>query len=391
MADLLRAQASVYQDQITWKFVETGLKRTRIVLAEEPNPGELIKTGDIWQAELVEQTKDAKKRTVAHIRLITRVRQLQPWQQVTELLGHWVEPRILQAMLALLHANRNVLLVGDAGVGKTTLCYRLCETIGWQAPCKVDVGALRHGIELLGENAAVPNPEGTGGSVTVFKKSAFLRYVERAILTHNQGLDAHFMVILDELNRAHQKSVQILQGLMDDTRQVTVTTSEGSVTLVLPPNLHVVGNANIGEGYQVFALDDALKSRFALLQIGQMPIDYEVAKLVADTGLVERTALQIVEVARALREAKQTGNLSFAPSYRECVNAAILIRDGLRLKDGLILGFLPWFGKLEFDAAGQFIEPSEATELGKAYAALTMRGVTGGQATTREVVAAAAK
>lgn len=377
MADPVLVRAHVSHDRLSWSFVDEAMV-AKVELVEEPNPGETIAEGDVWQVQLVNAARRRTKAQVAQVRLIARIRTAAPWQEVTTLTGHWTEARTLQALKSLLHGGRNVLLVGEAGVGKTTLCYRLCETLGWQAPCKVDVGSLRHGTELLGSDAAV---EGATGSVTRFVRSAFARYVERAVTAHELGLTDRFLVILDELNRAHQKSLQILQGLLDDTRQVTITTTEGSTTLILPPNLHVIGTMNLGDEYQVFAIDNALRSRFAPIQVRPMPLDYEVAKLVAEVGILERQALEIVKVGRELREAKRGGALSYAPTYRECVNTAILVRDGMGLKDAMVLGFLPWYGELEFDERHAFVEPSGSTELGKAYAALTKRGVTNGQRT----------
>jgi Mg-chelatase subunit ChlI len=247
----------------------------------------------------------------------------------------------------------------------------LAQTLGWQEPCKVDVYTIKRTTDLFGSDAAV---EGS----TLFRRSSLLDYVERAHVALREGLDTQFLVLLDELNRVHAKSNESMHGLFDDTRQVTVTTTEGSKTIKLPPNIHFIGTMNAGAEYLgTHELDEALKDRFAPVKLTPMPPDYEVRKLVAETHVLEVQATAIVQVAGALRQAANTGQIGYSPSYRACRNAARLLRNSrgkgdLDLRMVIVKSFLGWYAGA-LDGKGEPVDAN--SEVAKAYAALRMKGV----------------
>jgi hypothetical protein len=135
---------------------------------------------------------------------------------------------------------------------------------------------------------------------------------------------------------------------------VTITTSQGSKIVELPPNLRVMGTMNEGADYLgAFSLDRALKDRFAVARMKPMPEDAEVKILVSETGVLESQAMHIVRMARRLREASANGILSFAPSYRGCRMSAQLVVNRLDLQHALVAGLLGWFeGDAHFDDRG---------------------------------------
>lgn len=366
MADLLKIRAS-NGNGITWQFVDETMVGYSINLDKPPTV--TIHDGDIWHVELVETKANKGRQKTAIVRLIARVQALAPWQKLTELSGYWIDPVDLKCLLAWLHAGTDVILVGPKGTGKTTLSFALTKALGWQDPCKVDVYTIKRTTDLFGTDAA------RDGS-TFFVRSSLLDYIDRATIALKEGLDTHFIVILDEINRVHAKVNESMHGLFDDTRQVTIPTAEGSKIVRLPPNLHVIGTMNIGASYLgTHGLDEALKDRFAPLPLKSMPIDYEVKKLVADTSILETQALSIVQVARTLREASDGGQISFAPSYRACRNVAYLVSAGLSLKMAVIKGFLGWYeGELVLNEQGEVTQPN--SEVAKAFSALRMKGIT---------------
>jgi len=366
MADLLKIRASNGAG-ITWRFVDETMVGYTITLDKPPTV--TINDGDVWQVELVETKQDKGRRTkLAVVRLIARVQALAPWQKLSELPGFWIDATDLKCLMSWLHAGTDVILVGPKGTGKTTLSFVLAKTLGWQEPCKVDVYTIKRTTDLFGTDAA------RDGS-TFFVRSSLLDYIERATIALKEGLDTHFLVILDEINRVHAKVNESMHGLFDDTRQVSVPTAEGTKIVRLPPNLHVIGTMNVGAQYLgTHGLDEALKDRFAPLPLKPMPIDYEVTKLVGDTGVMEAQALSIVQVARTLREAADGGQISFAPSYRACRNVAYLVSAGLPLKTSVIKGFLGWYeGDLVLDEKGEVTQPN--SEVAKAFSALRMKGI----------------
>lgn len=378
MADLLRIRARNGAG-ITWEWVDGAMVGS--ILIDQP-PSMTINDGDVWQVELI--GKEVKnRRTTATVRLVSKVQELKAWQHITELPNHWVDPVTLQCILTWMHEGTDIILVGPKGTGKTTLPFVLAQTLGWQEPCKVDVYTIKRTTDLFGSDAAV---EGS----TLFRRSGLLDYIERAHIALSEGVETHFLVILDEINRVHAKANESMHGLFDDTRQVSVMTTGGSKTIKVPPNVHFIGTMNAGAEYLgTHQLDEALKDRFAAIKLSPMPEDYEVRRLVSETDILESQATAIVQVARALRDAADQGQITFSPSYRACRNAARLLKysrgnGDLNLRMVIIKSFLGWHeGSL--NQKGEPIDP--ASEVGKAYAALRMKGVAAQQGNARDLIA----
>lgn len=367
--DLMSIRAREHNGVIGWEFVDADMRG--IITINQPLTTKITE-GDIWKAELVDSKIKARQRTMA-VRLVARVRQMQPWEKISELPGHWMPFLQLKTILCWLNNNVDVILIGPKGTGKTTIGYRIAEALGWQHPLKVDVSTVKRTTDYFGTDAAAD------GS-TLFIRSALFDYIERACIALQSALDTQFLVIMDEINRVHSKVNEALHGLFDDDRQITIITAEGSKTIKLPRNLHVIGTMNIGAEYLgIHGLDEALKDRFGASKVQPMPQDYEVRKLVDETGIIESQALTIVEVAGLLREANTAGTISFGPSYRQCRNTAKLVvgllgTKGIDFRSVVIEGMLGWYpGTLDLDSQG--IPKNPTDEVAKAYSALRMRGV----------------
>lgn len=365
VADLLLARAHAQQGVIRFSFVEEYDIPPIIQVVNQSNV--VINDGDVWHVELERQEKDRNKRNTSFVRLVSKKMELADWQKIKELPNHWTDPLTLQQILIWLNMGTEIILVGDKGSGKTSLGYALAPALHWQYPCKVDIEMIKHGNDMFGSEAA------TKGS-TKFVKSEFADYVECANIAHTQGIDTHFLVILDEINRIHEKSHQGMHGLFDDTRQIALTTTEGSVTIKLPPNIHFIGTMNMGAQHQdVFSLGTALQDRFGLVSIDPMPEDYEVKKLKDEVGISERAALSIVQVARAIRELAKSGAISYDPSYRGCRNAARLISGGWKLKPAIIRGLLDKYSLDIILSKDGVATAKPGTEAAKALASLSSK------------------
>jgi len=366
MADLLLTRAHYNGNGLEWCFVDESMRCCRVRLDEAPT-AVTIGEGDEWQVELVEMIGAKKRDRVATVRLVARRRKQKDWEKIKELPDFWMPESDLRQLLILLNEGVSVMLIGPKGTGKTSVGYKVAEALGWQEPYKVDVYTIRKTTDLFGSN-------GAGDGTSRFVASGFYNYVCRAITARREGLDAQFLVILDELNRVHAQSNESLHGLFDDTRQVSFITTVGTVTVKLPDNMHIVGTMNEGAGYLgAHGVDLALKDRFAAMRLKEMPEDYEVKKLIREIGIIETQAQAIVRVARNLRTAERNNQVSFSPSYRGCRNAAQLVAHGVSLKEAIVQGLMGWYdGDIEMKA-GQFVAISPNSEAAKALAALNAK------------------
>lgn len=372
MADLLLIRAK-NGNGIVWGFVDETMVGYNIILDKPPIV--TVNDGDVWQVELVGTSKKVRSK-IATVRLVAKVQEMKAWHKILELPGFWIDPDDLKTILILLHEGTDIILIGPKGSGKTSLGFEITKALGWQDPYKFDIYTVRQTTDLFGTEAA------SKGS-TFFVKSGLLDYIERAKIALENEVDTQFLVILDELNRVHAKVNESMHGLFDDTRQVTIQTTEGSKTVKLPPNIHFIGTMNMGAEYLgTHGLDEALKDRFAPIRIKEMPEDFEVKKLVLEVGIMESQSLAIVRTARALRDAANSGQLTYSPSYRVCRNVSRLVKNGMDLKTASIKGFLQWYdGEFSLDHRGEMSNPN--SEIAKAYCALRMKGV----AKTKEMVA----
>lgn len=362
MSDLLRVRAKGENGSLAWEFVDQAMGICRIELDQAPDFK--INNGDIWQVELVDRKTSGKRpnqKVTCVVRLIALLQQLKSWQTARQLDDFWMEEKQLAEILIMLHTGEDVILVGDKGTGKTQFSFALARTLGWQEPCKVDNAMIKKTTDLFGANKA---QEGS----TFFVRSALMDYIERAMIAEKQGLDTQFLVILDEINRVHSKANEALHGLFDDTRQITILTTEGSKLIRLPGNIHFIGTMN--EGYAgTFELDEALKDRFFPVKMQAMPLDMEVNRLVAETHITEKQALDIVRVARKLREFSTVKGLDYSPSYRHCRQAGKLVANGQDVVSAIIAALLGWYrGTLVLDSKGDPVEAK--SDIAQAYSAL---------------------
>ena len=278
----------------------------------------------------------------------------------------YVEPAMRSAMLLDLSLGHHLLFRGPTGVGKTTLAKLLAKHLG-VGHVKVDCTGIYKPKDLVGSDSA------TGGTLT-FVPNDLVRFLDG--LRDATGCPTG-IVTLDELTRIRGNG-EGLHPLLDESRRLAVTTSEGTRVVEFPRGVVAIATANpSGGGYVgTSRIDAAMLDRFEPYDLGYPPADFEVNMLVTRAKVSEIEAGQIVRAANALREKVALGSFPSggAPSPRRMLRAAEFVANGVSVVDAV---YRKLANHYEGDAA------SASTERGIAYGTLRASGFDAKEASPR--------
>ena len=199
----------------------------------------------------------------------------------------------LSELVESLDLGMHCLLVGPTATGKSLCALEAFARVRRSRAVHVIEGAesLRE-FDLLG----VYVPEGEG------------RFTWRDGVLTKAMRDGAFLFV-DEFNRLNPRTANVLLGAL--SRSAVVLTEHGSEEVQAASGFQVVAALNLGKGYVVNALDQALLNRFeVVLEFRYLPPSEEEVWLVAETGLPAEIARAMVRVAGEVRAKKRAHELS---------------------------------------------------------------------------------
>ena len=233
------------------------------------------------------------------------------------------------AQRAQLERAVNVLFVGDAGAGKTSLARQYAAETG--RPFFVfNCGTVREVSDFWGTREAQKGR-------TFFRPSTLVR-----TLTLGNAV-----VVFDEINRLPAHLLNPLLGLLDDRRE---TETPAGLNVRVAPGTILVGTANIGEGYAgTFRMDRALLDRFQgnILPIPAPSETTIQAALVGRTGCSAPQAEMLLRIAARINGA----DLPIKIGTRALLQAGHWLAAGLGFDAACELAFLN--GCALLDGAGR--------------------------------------
>lgn len=194
----------------------------------------------------------------------------------------------------------NILLLGDAAVGKTTLARYVAQQL--RLPL-VYVNCA----ETVDETALI------GGN---FKINGEWRWVDGDLI---RAARRGWVVTLEEVRVLPPGVATYIHNLLDDSRRVTLHEcgDPGLRQVVAHPNFVVFGTANDGDAYLTAKeMDPAFRSRWHIIRVKQLPAETRARILKERTGLPPGLAEDLVRGQDQINRQYKDGQVSYACDLR---------------------------------------------------------------------------
>ncbi len=255
------------------------------------------------------------------------------------LVGREREIRFIEACL---RAQKNVLLEGPVGVGKTVLALEVLSRLG-VAVFRID-GDSRYSEQKLA---------GSFNPTLVLKKGySWSSFVQGPLV---DAMRSGGVLFINEMNRLPEGVQNILLPAMDERKISIPALGQKSGLVEAKPGFRVIATQNPKEFVATTHLSEAVLDRFELVRVDYQTEEEECAIVASHLGEHDALVLASVGIARATRAHEK---IRRGASVRAAISIAMVARELMATGDTL---------KVAIETATQLCLPTrieaEASEL----------------------------